>query len=333
MRRNKAINVSRELFIKTAQELLNGEGVSIIDVGARNKTWELPNIAPLCDVLGFEPNSGEFSKMMTDSTDLELIAQKKDLPYRSIRYLDKAISSAVGYSEFKITEGLGASSLLDPNWRLINQLWHYTLSKNFGDKFRLKSTESLQTTTLDEIAEKYNLSRIDYLKLDVQGSELDCLRGTSALFAEKRVAVIKVEVEFHELYEGQGLFADIDSFLRSQGFMLLTIDFDDIHRVIWSNTRSINNHGTLLWADAFYTLSPDEYFHVAPTDIIKAALVLGEIGYIDLSVLLLKKLAEIDEVALSTLISWWDRDKRSAKERLRDRLRSVMKFIARQLGL
>jgi FkbM family methyltransferase len=59
---------------------------------------------------------------------------------------------------------------------------------------------------------------IDLLKLDLQGYELEALRGLGERLAEVRL--IFTEVEYVPLYEGQPLFADIDQFLRQAGFRL-----------------------------------------------------------------------------------------------------------------
>ncbi len=62
---------------------------------------------------------------------------------------------------------------------------------------------------------------IDVLKLDIQGHELEALRGAGRLLAD--IQVVLTEVEFTPLYDGQPLFADIDAFMRSQGFRLFNL--------------------------------------------------------------------------------------------------------------
>ncbi len=62
---------------------------------------------------------------------------------------------------------------------------------------------------------------IDILKLDLQGYELEALRGGERLLPQ--IKAITTEVEFVPLYEGQALFCDIDVFLRQHGFCLLNL--------------------------------------------------------------------------------------------------------------
>lgn len=59
---------------------------------------------------------------------------------------------------------------------------------------------------------------IDVLKLDLQGFELEALRGLGERLVDVRV--ILTEVELVPLYDGQPLFGDIDVALRQAGFRL-----------------------------------------------------------------------------------------------------------------
>ncbi len=70
------------------------------------------------------------------------------------------------------------------------------------------------TRRLDSISE---IEELDYLKIDIQGGELDVFRhGKSKL---SKAALIQAEVSFVPLCEGQTIFGDIDIELRIQGFI------------------------------------------------------------------------------------------------------------------
>lgn len=68
------------------------------------------------------------------------------------------------------------------------------------------------------------------LKLDVQGFELEVLRGAQGLFSN--VEVIVCEVLLAAFYEGQTKAEDLLAFLRDHGF--LPIDFDEPVRTVKS---------------------------------------------------------------------------------------------------
>jgi FkbM family methyltransferase len=52
---------------------------------------------------------------------------------------------------------------------------------------------TVSVTTLDQIASKYSLPVIDYLKLDLEGHELEALKGAKQLLDEKRIRAITFE--------------------------------------------------------------------------------------------------------------------------------------------
>src|SRR6185436_9145099 len=84
---------------------------------------------------------------------------------------------------------------------------------------------------LDEVAAREHL-RPDCLKVDVQGAELDVLRGGSSIL--KNLKLIELEVEFNHQYKGQALFSEIDLFLRQHGFALL-----GLRRSFWRHRESV----------------------------------------------------------------------------------------------
>ncbi len=72
----------------------------------------------------------------------------------------------------------------------------------------------VDTRPLDSIAE---IKNIDFLKLDVQGSELDCLK--SGIEKISSCVFIQLEISFVTLYKNQPGFGEVDLFLREMGFI------------------------------------------------------------------------------------------------------------------
>ena len=83
---------------------------------------------------------------------------------------------------------------------------------------QVERTVAVNLTTLDEWRAANGGERVDVVKIDTQGSELQVLEGAADALATVRA--VEVEVEFNPLYEGVCLFGDIDRFLRSHGFVL-----------------------------------------------------------------------------------------------------------------
>ena len=133
-----------------------------------------------------------------------------------------AVWSSNGASmNFNITSNSESSSLLDlklhsklyPEIRQVDSFW-------------------TKTATLDYIVfEKYNA---DFLNLDIQGAELEALKGAGMILTN--VKWIYVEVNENELYEGCPLAYEIEDYLKTKGFTNVA-------------TRMWLNHG---WGDSLY---------------------------------------------------------------------------------
>ena len=70
---------------------------------------------------------------------------------------------------------------------------------------------------------KYKFENAGFLSIDTQGTELEILMSGQSLL-ETSIFGIYIETEFQELYKGQSLFADVDTYLRNIGFLLIDID-------------------------------------------------------------------------------------------------------------
>jgi FkbM family methyltransferase len=167
-----------------------------------SKTW------PESTIHSFEPVPDLFLQ-------LERNARRVD----NIICYQLALSNKDGVAEFILSEHpkipgqtAQSSSLLQPKEHL---------KCDPAVKFNKKIM--VQTTTLDTWAKKNNITRVDFLWLDLQGVELDVMKA--APFIMSSVKAVYVEVEFVEAYAKQALFNEVDSWLTSQGFKRIARDF------------------------------------------------------------------------------------------------------------
>lgn len=117
-----------------------------------------------------------------------------------------ALSSAEGSARFYVANRTDSSSLLKPGTGQ---------ERAFG--VRAADTIEIQLRRLDECVSIGELPRPIMLKVDVQGAELEVLRGCDQL---EDIDFIYVELSFVELYEGQPLFDDVSAYLTDRGFRL-----------------------------------------------------------------------------------------------------------------
>jgi hypothetical protein len=81
--------------------------------------------------------------------------------------------------------------------------------------------ETIRIDTIDSFFGDRSLNSEILLKLDVQGYEMEALRGASGLLSSFKL--LQVELSFVRLYEGGPLFNEIVAFLAERGFEIFTI--------------------------------------------------------------------------------------------------------------
>jgi FkbM family methyltransferase len=179
--------------------------------------------------IGFEPNPTERAKLCAAFGE-------------GYTFLPHFIGSG-GPATFYETNVPYTGSLLEPNGPLLECF------QNLHEVTQLIATHPVTTHRLDDIPE---VTEIDYLKIDVQGAELEAFKGGRSVLRE--CMVIETEVEFVQLYKGQPLFADVDAYLRSVGFQLHTFRnaCSRCFKPLLDEARPNVGINQLLWADAVY---------------------------------------------------------------------------------
>jgi FkbM family methyltransferase len=208
-----------------------------IDVGALALTgdpapWVRWAKIGCAEVLGFEP--------LQDSCD-QLNAEAKASGV-AMMFLPWALGDG-GVHTLHITNEPMTTSLFKPAKTTID------LFPGLGSWMQVVREEAVQTHRLDDVSEAHGA---DFIKIDTQGAELMILQNAKDVL--RNVAVIQCEVEFVELYEGQPLMAEVDTFLRSQGFTFLRFaymlgrPFKPL-RIASAPLQAISQ---ILWGDAIY---------------------------------------------------------------------------------
>lgn len=171
---------------------------AVVDVGSNPIDGDPPYKAMfergLCTVLGFEPQPDAFATLAERESPRET-------------HLPWAVGDGARHT-LHVCHAPGMTSLLKPDARML-ELFH--LFPEFG---RVVATAEIQTRRLDDIAE---VAAVDFLKMDVQGSELAVLEGGRGKLAQ--AVAVQTEISFLPLYEGQPVFHDVDRELRRQGFI------------------------------------------------------------------------------------------------------------------
>lgn len=198
----------------------------IFDVGANigQSVEAYRNRYPGSEIHSFEPNPEAFCQL-----------KAKWGKQHNIFLYPCALNSKSGRFPFHATKVSEAGSLLHPDPKLMQ------LSLNKKYDFQLIEVDC---TTLDRICKEKNISNIDILKLDVQGCELETLKGGINLLKSGAVSLLYVEVNFAETYVDQMKFKDLLCFCDLYGYQLWDISpflYTRTGRLWYSNSIFLNS--------------------------------------------------------------------------------------------
>ncbi|MCZ0928779.1 FkbM family methyltransferase [Vreelandella janggokensis] len=176
--------------------------IHVVDIGA-NPIDGTPPYAELLKrgfvkLVGFEPQKDALQKLLAMKGPNET-------------YLPHAVGTGEK-TQLYICQASGMTSTLKPNNKVLDHFQGYPI---WG---KVKSVEEIDTVRLDDVAE---IGKIDWLKIDIQGGELNVFKNGEEKL--KDTLVIQTEVNFIQLYENQPLFAEVDQWMRAHGFMLHTL--------------------------------------------------------------------------------------------------------------
>jgi len=117
-----------------------------------------------------------------------------------------------------------------------------------SNRFERIKVESVMSKTLDSLKVK----NPDFIKIDIQGAELNALLGAKETL--KSCIGVELEVEFTEMYLGQPLFGDIAKYLVDSGFEF----YDFLNLCRWERD-SHSGLGQLVFGDALFLKSPENF--------------------------------------------------------------------------
>lgn len=181
------------------EDLLRGLGRvrTVVDVGANKGQFALLalELFPDATVHAFEPLAAAFARLGTWSRS----------EHRLTRHC-LALAATAGTQAMHVSARMDSSSLHPITDRQTAQFPH---THEVG-------REWVRVARLDETLTPMDLPAPALLKIDVQGGELEVLRGAAGVLP--CFDWVYVECSFVEFYQGQGLVADVAERLEAAGF-------------------------------------------------------------------------------------------------------------------
>ncbi len=87
----------------------------------------------------------------------------------------------------------------------------------------IKKKTIVDLIALDDFLDQHNISKVDVLKLDTQGFELEIFKGLKKSMSEGKIGLLFFEVTFINMYVGLPSFTELYEFCIDNGFELVSI--------------------------------------------------------------------------------------------------------------
>ena len=204
---------SGELFVaEFIKNKFNKEpSIVIFDVGANVGYYSkaLSDIFKTqAKIFAFEPSSKTFELFLSTTKNIENIIPN------NLGFSDKEYNNTL----FTNYEGSGYASLYK------RRLDHSGIYMDI--------TEDIKLTTIDSYCAKNNIERIHFLKLDIEGHELNALKGANNMIHDKKVDFIQFEFGS----------CNIDSRTYFQDFYYFLKDNYTIYRILKNSIYELSNY-------------------------------------------------------------------------------------------
>lgn len=180
--------------------LFAGDPLILVDVGARwglDARWAAfgDSLRAFC----FEADAAECARLNTGA-------------HSTVKFIPAALSARTGRATLYRTKYEASSGLYRTNDAFFGRLLN-------APNAELVSAEDVDVTTLTDAQAAHAIPNHDFLKLDVEGAELDVMKGA---FLGGTFGVY-TEFRFHSAINGCAPFSEVDQFLTNRGFMLYGI--------------------------------------------------------------------------------------------------------------
>ena len=265
---------TRNLFKSSpVAKIAEANPLTFFDIGTRggfdSGLWP---VAFATQAIGFEPNPVAFQKLTVQSDSI----------WKNTRILPIAVSGENGFRTLNVPSEPEGASLLEP--AILTGA-----ARTKDQYFKIIETHQVQTETMDQILINFDLQTPDYLKIDIEGAELEVLQSSPRTL--DHLLAIKVEVFFDTVRVGQPLASEVMAFLQSSGFMFMDFiapshwrtDGYVVHPLL-DKTSTPYARGQLMQCDLFFLRRPSELSLKQKDRVtrrLKLALIAMSFGYFD----------------------------------------------------
>lgn len=215
------------------------------------------------------------SRVLAFEVDKDLCEKLNRTSRPDIKFFANALGRTEETRTFYETRHPMCCSLYKPNEKLIS------LYNNFEVAY-LKSAGSVDTISLDHFARQNHIESVDFIKIDIQGAELDVFQGGRNVL--NQIVAMVCEVEFIPHYIDQPLFGDVCSFLSKGNIMFhkfLGLAGRALSPIVIDNNPNIATQH--IWSDAVFIKDILKISELSPRKLLKLAMLAQLYGSPDLT--------------------------------------------------
>lgn len=167
----------------------------LFDVGANvgQTVTGLIQYFPKSQIYCFEPVSKSFNNLFSNFSNRS-----------NVHCIQKGLGSANGFANIVLHDNSELNTLVVNGPREDSKI----------------GEEKIKLETIDRFTVAENITHIDFLKMDVQGWEMQVLLGSETLLRDKRIRFIYTEVGFRRCDRDMQHFSEINDYLENKGFWL-----------------------------------------------------------------------------------------------------------------
>ena len=212
-------------FTSLISSLLKNEKIISLDVGAQG---------------GF--NSDEFFPSKYNFFFKEILIEPINSEAEKLEnqklVINKGLWSKKEKKKLNILDNrLGSSSMYEPDEEFFDL---HNLKKKDYDNYKVTRSIEIECDTLTNQLKELEINKLDYLKIDTQGAELEILKG----IGEYRPLLIKIEAHFFSMYKNAPSWNKLVNFLYELNYVLIDL-------------KGIGNHATRIPAEADMIFIPN----------------------------------------------------------------------------
>ena len=183
-----------------------GSDIVVFDVGANRGEWSeiILGINPKAKIHCFEPGNQTFRELG-----------------------NKGFPANVVCNNFALGSRSGVQKLV-----LYGETSKYNSFFPRYDK-ESKSYQEVVVNTIDDYCKQHRIAQIDYLKVDVEGSEFDVLRGAVEILSSHRIGIIQ--------FEYGTTFLDAGIFLKDMYQFAANFDYE-VYKILLRGLSPVNGY-------------------------------------------------------------------------------------------